>query len=70
MVGHIIQCSFQKCERVLRADYLLSTSTVLRRPEFNPEEASAFLGWLKALFDSNSEGIDDSILRYVLSFYY
>lgn len=50
---------------MLRADYLLSTSTIVRRPEFSNEETNAYIGWVKALFDSNSEGIEDSILRYV-----
>jgi len=50
---------------VLRADYLLSTSTIFKRHEFNNEETTAYFGWVKALFDSNSEGIEDSILRCV-----
>lgn len=34
------------------------------------EDSAAFGAWFKALFDSSSEGIEDSILRYNQSYLY
>ena len=43
--------------------YLRKTDAVLALPVFTAEEARAFKTWFKALFDKNSEGIEDGVLR-------
>ncbi|KAJ7181738.1 mediator complex subunit Med5-domain-containing protein, partial [Mycena crocata] len=49
--------------RSISSGFLRSTA-IVHRPEDLPEEdAVAFHAWYKALFDSNSEGIEDTILR-------
>jgi mediator of RNA polymerase II transcription subunit 5 len=57
--------TFYLGERKLLPTHLLTTSAVIRMPkaELTPEEQNSFKVWYKALFDSTSEGIDDSILR-------
>ena len=38
---------------------------VAARPHEVPQdEVPSFLAWFKALFDQNSDGIEDTILRY------
>ena len=44
---------------------ILSTSVIYSKSELSAEEAAIYSAWFKALFDSGSEGIDDSILRSV-----
>jgi mediator of RNA polymerase II transcription subunit 5 len=43
--------------------YLRRTDAILVPPTLTPEEARAFKTWFKALFDKNSEGIEDGVLR-------
>ncbi|EJD03833.1 uncharacterized protein FOMMEDRAFT_154950 [Fomitiporia mediterranea MF3/22] len=50
-------------DRVLATDYLLSTSTVFRMSSLGLEDVNVVKAWSKALFDTNSEGIEDNILR-------
>lgn len=52
-------------DRTLKTDYLLTTSSVFKGHELSMEERGAVNLWRKALFDQSSEGIEDSILRYV-----
>ncbi|THH04163.1 hypothetical protein EW145_g5729 [Phellinidium pouzarii] len=54
---------FMLGDRLLATDYLLSTSTVYRMSQLGGEDISAMAAWPKALFDKNSEGIEDNILR-------
>ncbi|KAF8843987.1 hypothetical protein BDN67DRAFT_1066405 [Paxillus ammoniavirescens] len=54
--------SFKKGAKVFRTDFLRS-SRVYHPDELPPEMKSVFTGWFKAIFDSSSEGIDDTILR-------
>ncbi|KAG6812477.1 hypothetical protein H0H92_002584 [Tricholoma furcatifolium] len=49
--------------RILSPAYLKSTDTVYPLDALSNEENQAFTAWFKALFDSGSEGIEDSILR-------
>ncbi|TFK30512.1 hypothetical protein FA15DRAFT_662476 [Coprinopsis marcescibilis] len=55
--------TFTKDNRTLNTEFLRCTDVVLPVESLQAAEASAFHSWLKALFDSNSEGIEDSILR-------
>lgn len=50
-------------ERRLTLDLLESATISYRPDELAPEDGKAFAAWFKALFDSNSEGIEDTILR-------
>jgi hypothetical protein len=34
-----------------------------RKSDLDPEEAKAYEDWYKALFDPNSDGVDDSLVR-------
>ncbi|EKM61173.1 uncharacterized protein PHACADRAFT_134473 [Phanerochaete carnosa HHB-10118-sp] len=50
-------------ERTLSTD-LLNSAAYMRRPdELEGEDEAAFKSWQKTLFDTGSEGIEDSILR-------
>jgi hypothetical protein len=49
--------------RPLDMSYLRRTDAILVPPTLTPEEARAFKTWFKALFDKNSEGIEDGVLR-------
>jgi len=42
---------------------LKSTAAVHAIDDLSGEDAAAFGAWFKALFDSSSEGIEDTILR-------
>jgi len=49
--------------RILSASYLTSNDVVYSVEDLSADSAVAFNAWFKALFDSSSEGIEDSILR-------
>ncbi len=49
--------------RRLTLDLLHSAAVPYRHDELAPEDLRALSAWAKALFDSNSEGIEDTILR-------
>lgn len=49
--------------RRLTLDLLHSAAVAYRHDELAPEDVRALSAWAKALFDSNSEGIEDTILR-------
>lgn len=49
--------------RTLSASYLTANDIVYSVEKLSGDDAVAFGAWFKALFDSNSEGIEDSILR-------
>jgi hypothetical protein len=38
-----------------------------RRHEVPTDDLPSFFAWSKALFDQNSDGIEDTILRYLVS---
>ncbi|KAH9937109.1 mediator complex subunit Med5-domain-containing protein [Fomitopsis serialis] len=50
-------------DRKLNIDFILPVATVYSMHELKDEAAAEFQAWNKALFDKNSEGIEDSILR-------
>jgi mediator of RNA polymerase II transcription subunit 5 len=49
----------------ISASYLFSSTNIQDPGTLTAEEAVAFTAWFKALFDSNSEGIEDTIIRLV-----
>ncbi|KAG2120988.1 mediator complex subunit Med5-domain-containing protein, partial [Suillus discolor] len=49
--------------KMYRTELLRCTSRVYQLDELSLEHKSAFATWYKAIFDSNSEGIDDALLR-------
>ncbi|KAG6875320.1 hypothetical protein C0992_004322 [Termitomyces sp. T32_za158] len=49
--------------RTLSSAFLKSTDTIYTNDSLSHEDSQAFGIWFKALFDSGSEGIEDSILR-------
>ncbi|KAJ6503472.1 hypothetical protein C8R47DRAFT_1250472 [Mycena vitilis] len=49
--------------RSVSSGFLRSTAIIHRLDELSEEDTVAFNAWYKALFDSNSEGIEDTILR-------
>lgn len=50
-------------DRILTSEILDSAAVVHRNEDLKGEDAAVFNTWLKTLFDSGSEGIEDSILR-------
>ena len=50
-------------DRKLNLDFILPVADVYRAHDLKDAAASDFHAWNKALFDKNSEGIEDSILR-------
>lgn len=57
------QDTFEKNHQKLSAAYLRHTDEVFKVEGSQGAEVTAFHSWYKALFDSSSEGIEDSILR-------
>lgn len=55
---------FMLNERRLTVDVLCSATVIYRIDDLKGEDAAAFNTWYKALFDSQIEGIEDSVLRY------
>ncbi|KAK7465624.1 hypothetical protein VKT23_005597 [Stygiomarasmius scandens] len=55
--------SFLIGDRKLSAKFLKTTHEILAFENLSPEDSTAFRTWFKALFDSSSEGIEDTILR-------
>ncbi|XP_006454397.1 hypothetical protein AGABI2DRAFT_214397 [Agaricus bisporus var. bisporus H97] len=55
--------SISMMDQTISAAYLFSSAHVQDVGTLPTEEAVAFSAWFKALFDSNSEGIEDTILR-------
>ncbi|KAF9453745.1 hypothetical protein P691DRAFT_693777 [Macrolepiota fuliginosa MF-IS2] len=55
--------SISMLDQTMSASYLFSHTNVQDPGTLSTEEAIAFTSWFKALFDSNSEGIEDTILR-------
>ena len=54
--------SLRKGGKVLRTEFLRS-SRVYHPEDLPLDVKTVFTGWFKAIFDSSSEGIDDTILR-------
>ncbi|KAG7099289.1 hypothetical protein E1B28_001148 [Marasmius oreades] len=50
-------------DRKLNCEYLIQPPKVLTQEMIPPEDLGTFKAWLKTLFDSSSEGIEDTILR-------
>lgn len=50
-------------DQSISASYLFSSATVQDPGTLSSDEANSFTAWFKALFDSNSEGIEDNIIR-------
>jgi mediator of RNA polymerase II transcription subunit 5 len=49
--------------QIMTTDFLNSTDAIHPVESLTAEDAVAFNSWFKALFDSSSEGIEDTILR-------
>ncbi|EJD55596.1 hypothetical protein AURDEDRAFT_179328 [Auricularia subglabra TFB-10046 SS5] len=64
---HMHSFSYTLNGRTIRAGFLLSCYRTYTIPELSQEEHAAFLSWHKALFGRDSDGIDDNILRQVMS---
>ncbi|KAI0778549.1 mediator complex subunit Med5-domain-containing protein [Trametes elegans] len=60
---NLVTHSFSVGERKLNPEFLRTAGLTHKVEELKPEELSAFNSWTKALFDPNSEGIEDTILR-------
>ncbi|KAJ7169957.1 hypothetical protein C8R46DRAFT_949420 [Mycena filopes] len=60
---HLEKDMFTSEGRSISSGFLRSTAIVHRLYDLSGEDASAFHAWYKALFDSSSEGIEDTILR-------
>ncbi|KAJ2931174.1 hypothetical protein H1R20_g5939, partial [Candolleomyces eurysporus] len=54
---------YVKDNRKLPVEFLRQTHEVFAVESFSAAESTSFHSWFKALFDSSSEGIEDSILR-------
>ncbi|KAJ6604728.1 mediator complex subunit Med5-domain-containing protein [Mycena vulgaris] len=60
---HLETDIFTSGVRSISSGFLRSTAIVHRLDDLSEEDAIAFNAWYKALFDSSSEGIEDTILR-------
>ncbi|KAJ7492546.1 mediator complex subunit Med5-domain-containing protein [Mycena latifolia] len=60
---HLETDLFTSGGRSISAGFLRSTAIVHRPDDLSEEDSIAFSAWYKALFDSSSEGIEDTILR-------
>ncbi|PVG04021.1 hypothetical protein CPB86DRAFT_722998 [Serendipita vermifera] len=47
----------------LRADYVIPMRVLERKSDLDLEETKAYEDWYKALFDPNSDGVDDFLVR-------
>ena len=59
--------TFKVGERQVNPEYLRTAGMNIRPDALTGDEPAAFTSWIKALFDPGSEGIEDTILRYVVS---
>jgi mediator of RNA polymerase II transcription subunit 5 len=50
-------------DKVPPTDLFWSPAVIYAVEKLTTENATAFTAWFKALFDSSSEGIEDTILR-------
>lgn len=50
-------------DRSISADYLMQAGTMEQAAMLAPEERVTYSNWYKTLFDMNSEGIDDVLVR-------
>jgi hypothetical protein len=53
-------------DQTISASYLFSSTNVQDPGTLSAEEGISFTAWFKALFDSNSEGIEGTIIRLAL----
>jgi hypothetical protein len=58
-----------KAEKAFVSENLLASDRVLHIMTLQGEYKLAFMAWSKALFDSSSEGIEDSLIRSVTYYY-
>ena len=58
------RCSFTWEQKVV--DPGIVKNVAARPHEVPQEELPSFRAWFKALFDQNSDGIEDTILRYLV----
>ena len=61
--GHQISDTLKHNNKLLDMNFLRRTDTILTPSVLTPEETRALKTWFKALFDKNSEGIEDGVLR-------
>ncbi|KAJ7225445.1 hypothetical protein GGX14DRAFT_348768 [Mycena pura] len=60
---HLETDTYTSGGRSISSGFLRSTAVVHRLNDLSSDDAVAFNAWYKALFDSSSEGIEDTILR-------
>ncbi|KAL0951090.1 hypothetical protein HGRIS_007828 [Hohenbuehelia grisea] len=60
---HLESRKYTNGDKTVTTDLLRGASIVIPIEELSKEDATAFGVWFKALFDNNSEGIEDGILR-------
>ncbi|KAG6842595.1 hypothetical protein C0991_000121 [Blastosporella zonata] len=60
---HLENDTYTSEGRTLSSIFLDSADTIYPVDNLSTEDSQAFAAWFKALFDSSSEGIEDSILR-------
>ena len=62
-IGKFENKDLVKNNRRVSPDFLINSDGVLSPQDRPQEDIISFTAWFKALFDSNSEGIEDTILR-------
>ncbi|KAK2461858.1 hypothetical protein APHAL10511_006321 [Amanita phalloides] len=60
---HLNHHEFTNDHRSASAEFTKSIGVVLSQSDFSNDDRTAYNAWYRALFDSNNEGIEDSILR-------
>ncbi len=55
--------SLRKDESSSSADYLMRAGSMENASDLTSEEKAAYNDWHTALFDTNSDGIEDSLVR-------
>jgi mediator of RNA polymerase II transcription subunit 5 len=62
-MSKLSQQSCKMRDKVPPTDLFWSPAVIYAVETLTTENATAFTAWFKALFDSSSEGIEDTILR-------
>ncbi|KAJ3568067.1 hypothetical protein NP233_g5948 [Leucocoprinus birnbaumii] len=55
--------NYSLMDQTISASHLFSSTNVQDPGTLSADEATSFAAWFKALFDTNSEGIEDNIIR-------
>lgn len=59
----LTRASYKLGDKSISSDWLNESGSVYAIEDLSGERSTAFAAWNKALFDSSSEGIEDTILR-------